>query len=179
MTQSTPSRRSKWDSRSPAGPAPTIATCVRTWRSPVRRRRPDRWFRCWPRRAAEFYLGATCRNAADRQLPVIRHPVLIIGLERAYRYPMALRIAYAVLAAALAACTSTPQTPLVTTPPGEAGGSAVARRPAQTPATPPAAPALPPSSPTKIVLPANTQYVCVFDSKGQQQQTAIEFAPKV
>ena len=104
---------------------------------------------------------------------------MIIGLERAYRYPMALRIASAVLAAALAACTSTQQTPLVTTPPGEAGGSAVARRPLETPAIPPAATALPPSSPTKIVVPANTQYVCVIDTKGQQQQTAIEFAPKV
>ena len=31
----------------------------------------------------------------------------------------------------------------------------------------------------KIVVPANTQYVCVIDSKGKQQQTAIEFAPKV
>ena len=31
----------------------------------------------------------------------------------------------------------------------------------------------------KIVVPPNTQYVCVIDAKNKQQQTAIEFAPKV
>ena len=31
----------------------------------------------------------------------------------------------------------------------------------------------------KIVVPPNTQYVCVIDTKNKQQQTAIEFAPKV
>jgi len=92
---------------------------------------------------------------------------------------MRLRIANAVLAAAVAACTSPQQAPLVTTPPGEVSGSAVARRPLETPAIPPATTALPAPSSTKIVVPANTQYVCVIDSKGQQQQTAIEFAPKV
>jgi len=104
---------------------------------------------------------------------------LIFAPDRAYRYPMRLRFATAVLAAALAACTSTQQAPLVTTPPAEVSGSAVARRPLETPAIPPAATALPAPAATKVVVPANAQYVCVIDSKGKPQQTAIEFAPKV
>jgi hypothetical protein len=87
----------------------------------------------------------------------------------------------------VAACTSGPENrpPLVTTPPGEAAGAAVARRPLETPAIPPIALAPTPTipapvpPPTKIVVPPNTLYVCVIDTKGRQQQTAIEFAPKV
>jgi hypothetical protein len=95
------------------------------------------------------------------------------------------RFAIASLVAVLAACASAPETPpLVTTPPGDAAGAAVARRPLETPAIPPVAIA-PPSYPVpapalpKIVVPPNTQYVCVIDTKNKQQQTAIEFAPKV
>jgi len=89
---------------------------------------------------------------------------------------MRLRLSLVVALAALTGCTAT-QPPLVTTPPSEVAGAAVARRPLESSAIPPS-PA--PSSPAqKIVVPANTQYVCVIDSKGQQQQTAIEFAPKV
>jgi hypothetical protein len=86
----------------------------------------------------------------------------------------------------VAACTASDnRPPLVTTPSGEAAGAAVARRPLETPAIPPVAMAptpkveAPAPSPTKIVVPPNTLYVCVIDAKGQQQQTAIEFAPKV
>jgi hypothetical protein len=87
----------------------------------------------------------------------------------------------------VAACTSGPENrlPLVTTPPGEATGAAVARRPLETPAIPPTvlapAPAFPAPAPlaTKIVVPPNTLYVCVTNAKGQQQQTAIEYAPRV
>jgi hypothetical protein len=87
----------------------------------------------------------------------------------------------------VAACTSGPENrpPLVTTPRGETAGAAVARRPLETPAIPPTALAptpaipIPAPSPSKIVVPPNTLYVCVTNAKGQQQQTAIEFAPKV
>jgi len=88
---------------------------------------------------------------------------------------MRLRLKPIVLAAVLAGCTAT-QPPLVTTPPSEVAGAPVARRPLEGTAIPP------PSTPSpvpKLVVPANAQYVCVIDSKGQQQQTAIEFAPKV
>ena len=95
------------------------------------------------------------------------------------------RIVAICLTLLVAACTSGPDNrpPLVTTPPGETG--AVARRPLETPAIPPTAlvptPVLPAPvlPPTKIVVPPGTLYVCVTSSKGQQQQTAIEFAPKV
>jgi hypothetical protein len=91
---------------------------------------------------------------------------------------MRLRVKPIVLVALLAGCTATQQ-PLVTTPPSEVAGAAVARRPLEAPAVLPS-PAPSPTSPApKIVVPANAQYVCVIDSKGQLQQTAIEFAPKV
>ena len=93
-------------------------------------------------------------------------------------YPMRLRLNLIVLVAVLTACTST-QSPLVTTPPSEVKGAAVARRPLEPPAMPPSAPPSQAAPAPKIVAPANTQYVCVVDAKGKEQQTAIEFAPKV
>ena len=102
-----------------------------------------------------------------------------------YRSYMDIRFAIALLAAVLGACVSAPEPPpLATTSRAEAAGAAVARRPLETPAIPPIAIA-PPSYPApapalpKIVVPPNTQYVCVIDTKNKQQQTAIEFAPKV
>jgi hypothetical protein len=89
--------------------------------------------------------------------------------------------------AALAACT-TPRTerePIPITPPKDAAGAAVIRRelpqapaPAITPAPSVAstAPALPVEP---VVVPANAQYVCVVESGGHRQQTAIEFVPRV
>ena len=98
---------------------------------------------------------------------------------------MQLRFAIVLLAAVLAACAAAPENPpLATTPPGDVAGAAVARRPLESPAIPPVAIAPPtypqptPAAP-KIVVPPNTQYVCVIDTKSKQQQTAIEFAPKV
>ena len=91
-------------------------------------------------------------------------------------------IAGMILTLGVAACTTPEPPPLTTTSPSQSAGAAVARRPLETPAIPPAVTAQPTPSlqpPTKIVVPANTQYVCVIDSKGKQQQTAIEFAPKV
>ena len=104
-------------------------------------------------------------------------------MDRAYAWRMRYRITVMILSLGMAACTTPEPPPLTTTPPSESAGAAVARRPLEAPAIPPAAiaaptpPATPPSM--KIVVPANTQYVCVIDSKGKQQQTAIEFAPKV
>ena len=88
------------------------------------------------------------------------------------------------LCAVLAGCAAPEPKPLATTPPSEAAGAAVARRPLETPAIPPAAVAPPKEAVAvaprqKIVVPPNTQYVCVIETKEKQQQTAIEFAPKV
>lgn len=108
--------------------------------------------------------------------PVIRHAALIIATEVAYRSPMDLRVAIVVLGAALAACTSTEQSHVVA-PPSEPAGAAVARRPLETP-DPSSSPTAPATA-AKISVPPDTQYVCVTNAKGSQQQTAIEFAPKV
>jgi hypothetical protein len=70
--------------------------------------------------------------------------------------------------------------PLPTTPKSEAAGAPVARTPLETPAIlVPGAPskAAPPLSPPTIQ--PNTLYVCVTQRDGQQQQTAIEFSPRV
>jgi hypothetical protein len=98
---------------------------------------------------------------------------------------MQFRFAVVSLATVLAACASAPENaPLATTSRSDAAGAAVARRPLETPAIPPVAispPSYPMPTPAapKIVVPPNTQYVCVIDTKNKQQQTAIEFAPKV
>jgi len=89
------------------------------------------------------------------------------------------------LATVLTACAAAPENPpLATTSRSDAAGAAVARRPLETPAIPPVAIApptylVPQQPPPKIVVPPTTQYVCVIDTKNKQQQTAIEFAPKV
>lgn len=86
---------------------------------------------------------------------------------------------------ALAACSPPREPlPLPLTPTDEAAGAAVVRRPlpdasppvvaATKPQLPAASAALPP-----VVVPPNTQYVCVADSAGERKQTAIEFSPKV
>jgi hypothetical protein len=79
------------------------------------------------------------------------------------------------LAIALAGCTQ-PREPVPITPPSDAPGAAVVRRPLPepAPATPPAASVAPP-----VVVPADALYVCVSEAAGVRQQTAIEFAPKV
>jgi hypothetical protein len=66
------------------------------------------------------------------------------------------------------------------TPPQEVASSPVVRKPLPPAPSPSpdkaktaAAPIVPP------VVPAGTLYVCVVESKGERQQTAIEFTPKV
>ena len=98
---------------------------------------------------------------------------------------MQFRFTIAWLATVLTACAAAPENPpLATTSRSDAAGAAVARRPLETPAIPPVAIAppnylVPQQPPPKIVVPPTTQYVCVIDTKNKQQQTAIEFAPKV
>lgn len=91
-------------------------------------------------------------------------------------------------AAMIAACTTPPvveqaKEPLPITPPSEAAGAAVVRRPLPEPAIPPVAVAPPTTLPTPprppeaaIILPPGSQYVCVSDNNGQRQQTSIQFS---
>ena len=89
-----------------------------------------------------------------------------------------------VAAVIAAACTSPPPEPVPITKPGDAAGAAVVRRPIAEPA--PSAVAsvqqpqsAHPSTAAPIVVPPGVQYVCVSESGGQRQQTAIEFTPKI
>ncbi|MDQ2964033.1 MAG: hypothetical protein M3R31_12905 [Pseudomonadota bacterium] len=95
-------------------------------------------------------------------------------------------LAAVVFVLALAGCATAPapQSALPVTPPQDVAASPIVRAPiAQTPLPAPAsdtekAPAPPPLVP--IVVPPNTLYVCVIDTQGVRQQTAIEFSsPKV
>jgi hypothetical protein len=97
------------------------------------------------------------------------------------------RHAACLLALTFAACTApTPErTPLPVTPPNEAAGAAVVRRPLP-PETPPPAPPVaaspvnPPPAPTlAIAAPPGALYVCVSGVAPQVRQTSIEFAPGV
>ena len=73
--------------------------------------------------------------------------------------------------------------PLAITPPSEVAGAAVARRPIETPPAPPTSTAKVPAStaprPLQVVVPPNAIYVCVIETQGSTQQTAIDFVPKV
>jgi hypothetical protein len=89
-----------------------------------------------------------------------------------------------ILALALAGCATAPvlQGTLPVTPPQEVATSPIVRAPfAPTPVPAPAPDAdkaaAAPFGP--VVVPANTLYVCVTDTQGVRQQTAIEFSPKV
>jgi hypothetical protein len=80
----------------------------------------------------------------------------------------------------IAACTGPEPVPL--TPPKEAAGAAVIRRPV--PELPPptagaAAPIQPAPQSPLVVVPSETQYVCVAETGSERRQTAIEFTPKV
>ena len=89
------------------------------------------------------------------------------------------------VAIALSGCTMSPleKQPLQTTPANETRGAAVVRRPIQE--MPP--PAVGGEAKTHnadaplaaIVVPPNTQYVCVSETNGVRQQTSIEFSTKV
>jgi hypothetical protein len=80
---------------------------------------------------------------------------------------------FLLLALALSACTP-PREPLPITPAGDSKGAAVVRRPLPETAVPALAPRAPP-----VVVPTGSLYVCVSETGGVRQQTAIEFAPKV
>ena len=94
-------------------------------------------------------------------------------------------LALASVVLVLTGCASAPAPPtgmVPVTPLQDVAASPVVRVPiAQTPLPAPtpdtekvaAAPLLP------VVVPPNTQYVCVTDMQGVRQQTAIEFSPKV
>lgn len=105
-------------------------------------------------------------------------------MHRAYRWLAVTMV--------LGAC-ATPPEPVPITPPGEAAGAAVVRRPLpetpppQVASIPPGVPAAasapapaPPATPAPpAVVPASALYVCVSEAGGKRQQTAIEFSPKV
>ena len=83
----------------------------------------------------------------------------------------------------LTACTPSRE-PVPITPTGDSAGSPVARRPLPEPAPAPVAsvastvPGLAHPVPP-VAVPAGASYVCVSDTGGARQQTAIEFSPKV
>jgi len=91
----------------------------------------------------------------------------------------------AVLAVAIAfsACTMSPQ-PVPLTSTNEIRGAAVVRRPIAEPVAPPIVPG-PATAPNThaplaaVVVPPNTQYVCVSETDGVRRQTSIEFSTKV
>ena len=96
--------------------------------------------------------------------------------------------AFVLLAVAIAssACTmsSHEEQPLQTTSTNGTHGAAVVRRPIQETA-PPAVGGEATKTPSAyaplaaIVIPPNTQYVCVRETNGERQQTSIEFSTKV
>jgi hypothetical protein len=88
-------------------------------------------------------------------------------------------VAIAAVVLVLAGC-ATEKTTLPVTPPQEVAASPIVRAPiAPTPAPAPDTDkaAAPPFGP--VIVPPNTLYVCVIDTQGVRQQTAIEFSPKV
>jgi hypothetical protein len=93
-------------------------------------------------------------------------------------------VAIAAVVLALAGCATAPapQTALPLTPPQDVATSPIVRAPlAPTPLPAPAPDAeKAPASPfVPVIVPPNTLYVCVIDTQGVRQQTAIEFTPKV
>jgi hypothetical protein len=84
-------------------------------------------------------------------------------------------------AAVLAACSPAPTatTPVPITPPGEAAGAPVVRKTVPEPPVVAAPLPAPSAAPPAIVIPPGALYVCVSETAGVRQTTAIEFAPKV
>ena len=84
-----------------------------------------------------------------------------------------------VLVTLIAGCTQQRE-PVPITPPADATGAAVVRRPMPEPA--PAQPSVASAAPARepaVVVPPGVIYLCVSESGGARTQTAIEFAPKV
>ena len=94
-------------------------------------------------------------------------------------------VALAAVLLALAGCATAPapqKETLPVTPPQDVAASPIVRTPLpQTPLPAPAPDAEKASaSPfVPVVVPPNTLYVCVIDTQGVRQQTAIEFSPRV
>ena len=94
-------------------------------------------------------------------------------------------VAIAAALLVLAGCATAPapqKETLPVTPPQDVATSPIVRTPLpQTPVPPPAADAekLSALPLTPVVVPPNTLYVCVIDTQGVRQQTAIEFSPRV
>jgi hypothetical protein len=94
-------------------------------------------------------------------------------------------VAIAAVLLALAGCATAPapqKETLPVTPPQDVATSPIVRTPL--PHTPLPAPApdtekLAASPVLPVVVPPNTLYVCVIDTQGVRQQTAIEFSPRV
>jgi hypothetical protein len=83
---------------------------------------------------------------------------------------MRLCIALTLLALTVASCSAQkPAMPV--TPPQEIGASPVVRQPLT--------PGIAKAPTAAAAVPPGTLYFCVVESKGERQQTAIEFAPKV
>ncbi len=82
----------------------------------------------------------------------------------------------------LAACAGAPGVRESQGPPAQVAAAApVVRAPMATQPLPPSAPETrsATAAPVAPVVPAGTLYVCVIDTQGVRQETAIEFAPKV
>ncbi len=94
-----------------------------------------------------------------------------------------MRHAVAVLVVAILGGCAGPREPLPITPAAEVQGAPVARRVLTAPAAPaaaaPSATTITAAPTSPIAVPPSALYVCVSGNGSQQQQTAIEFAPKV
>jgi len=98
---------------------------------------------------------------------------------------MSRNLTIVLIALALAGCATTPapeKRAPAPAPAQDTGAAPVVRAPIAEIPLPPAAPdqektAIAPLAP--VVVPPKTLYVCVTDTQGVRQQTAIEFAPKV
>jgi hypothetical protein len=91
-------------------------------------------------------------------------------------------VAIAAVVLALAGCATAPPPQLPMTPAQDVATSPIVRAPLAPTAVPAPAPDADKAAATPfgpVVVPPNTLYVCVIDTQGVRQQTAIEFSPKV
>ena len=93
-------------------------------------------------------------------------------------------VAIAAVLLALAGCATppAPQSALPVTPPQDVAASPIVRAPIAPTTLPAPAPDAEKTSASPfvpVIVPPNTLYVCVIDTQGVRQQTAIEFSPKI
>lgn len=93
-------------------------------------------------------------------------------------------IALVLVAIICSGCTTEPSPPVPITATSDIQGAAVVRRPIPEVSQPSVLveKAAVPETPTPlvgVVLPPNTQYVCVVETNGVREQTSIEFSSKV